>query len=183
MKGSGRWLAALALGLLVASAMPLDGRAQPASVPSTLAGAWVHQGQRERALRTIDAAFAPTIARLPRIMHGFARDQIRNYIEPPRRVRVTLDGRRVRIELEASRTTVIDGRLGARARTTNVESGTQVTPRLEGGWLELLYAGRSSEMRQLFSTEPDGSQMHLDYTVTAPQIATPVRFRLEYVRP
>src|SRR5690606_17169342 len=173
--------------LLLLAASPLAGRAQPGAqartVPSTLAGTWVHHGDRERAMRTIDAAFAPTISRLPQIMHGFARDQIRSYIEPPRSVRVAIDGQRVRVVLEASRETVIDGTLGARARTRNVESGTRVTPRLQGGWLELLYEGQASEMRQLFSTEPDGSQMHLDYTVTAPQISTPVRFRLEYVHP
>jgi len=135
------------------------------------------------AMRIVDAAFRPTISALPQILHGLARERIRANMTPANRVTLSIDGERVRVVLEAARTTVVSGALGAPARTSGVEAGTRVTPRLSSGWLELLYEGEGSELRQLFSAEPDGSRMHLDYTVSGPQLSRgPVRYRLEYVR-
>ncbi len=189
--GKGRSLALLAgVALLFAAISPRLGSAQHVSpsqvsaVPATLVGSWAHDGDLSRALRTIDAVFAPSVAALPEMLHGFARDRIRSGMPPPRQIAVSVEGSRVRVRLEsAERTTTVDGTLGARARTTGVEDGTSVTPRLEGGWLELRYEGEEAVMTQLFSTEPDGARMHLDYHVTNPRLAGPVRYRLEYVRP
>lgn len=177
--------AALAAALLLAAAsfagVPFAG-AQRGSVPSVLEGTWVHDGDLATATRTVDAAFAPTVQRLPSLVQGFARDRIRSNMAPPRRIRVALSGQRVRLTLQSSKTVVIDGALGRAATTSGLESGSRVTPRLEGGWLELRHEGEGSQLRQLFSTEPDGSQMHVDYTITGPQLAGPVRYRLEYRR-
>ncbi len=164
------------------AAAPRAGQAQPASVPAVLAGTWVHDGDLERGRRTVDAAFASTVASLPELFRGMARDRIRGSMPVRRRITVALDGPRVRVTLEsAERTTIIEGPLGSRARVTGGEPGTVVTPRLQGGWLELRYQGEGSELRQLFSTEPNGSRMHLDFDVTGSRLPTPVRYRLEYV--
>jgi hypothetical protein len=170
--------------LLVAPVLaPLGGRAQTASVPAVLAGTWVPEGGVGRGTQVLDAAFAPSIAALPEIMHGFARGRIRDGMPVARRVVISLDGPRVRVSLESDHPRTIAGPLGARATTTGVSSGTTVTQRLSGGWLELVYEGEGSELRQLFSTEPDGSRMHLDSTVRSGQLAGGmVRFRIEYVR-
>jgi hypothetical protein len=165
--------------LLVATAAG----AQSGSVPAILAGTWAHHGDTEAGMRTVEAAFAPGIAAFPELFQGFARRRIRESMQPPHRVNVVLEAGRIRVTLESDRTRVISGALGAPAVTSGVDSGTRVTPRLEGGWLELFYEGEGSQLRQLLSTEPDGSRMHLDYTVTSPQLASPVRYRLEYVRP
>lgn len=160
------------------------GPSRVSAVPAALVGSWAHDGDITRALRTIDAVFAPSVAALPEMLHGFTRDRIRSGMPPPRQIAVSIEGSRVRVRLESSeRTTTVDGTLGAHARTTGVEDGTSVTPRLEGGWLELRYEGEEAVMTQLFSTEPDGARMHLDYHVTNPRLAGPVRYRLEYVRP
>ncbi len=172
--------AAMLVGL--AFACPRPSRAQTASVPSTLAGAWVQDGDAARAMHTVEAAFAATVATLPEMFQGFARDRIRGDMEPPRRIVVSLDGAQIRVALDTARTTVVTGPLGASATTSGVADGTRVTSRLEGGWLELRYEGEGSELRQLFSTEPDGARMHLDYHVTGPRIPSPVRYRLDFVR-
>jgi hypothetical protein len=172
----------LAAGALIAAAAPLDGSAQSGSVPRTLGGTWVPDGGPARAMQTVEAAFAPSIATFPTLFQGFARDRIRSDMAPPRRVLVSLDGARVRVTLETARTTIIAGPLRSPATTSGLQEGTRVTPRLEGGWLELFYEGEGSQLRQLFSTERDGSRMHLDFTVTSPQLPAPVRYRLEYVR-
>lgn len=174
-------LAALAA---LAAVSPRVGSAQSRTVPQTLPGTWVHDGHIRRGERTVVSAFASSIEALPGFLQGLARDRIRTSMAPPRRVELRTDGARVHVRLQSSeRTTVIDGRLGARARVTGGDDGTRVTPRLEGGWLELLYEGEGSRARQLFSTEQDGSRMHVDYTVTSPRLDGPVRYRLDYVRP
>lgn len=172
-----------AAALIAAAAVPLAGSAQSGAVPRILAGTWVPEGGPTRAMRTVEAAFAPSIATFPSLFQGIARDRIRTSMEPPRRVLVSLDGARVRVTLESANTAVVAGPLRAPATTSGIQEGTRVTPRLQGGWLELLYQGEGSELRQLFSTEPDGSRMHLDFTVTSPQLPAPVRYRLEYARP
>lgn len=163
--------------------VPGAGRAQSAAVPAVLAGTWIHDGDPARAIRTVDAAFAASISVLPELLQGFARDRIRSDMQPPRRVLVVLESSRVRVTLEADRATVIDGAMGSPARTSGVADGTRVTPRLSSGWLELFYEGEGSELRQLLSTEPDGSHMHLDFNVVSARLRSPVRYRLEYVRP
>lgn len=176
-------LAALTSILAAGATLPDLGSAQSGAVPGALAGTWVHEGDVARGMRTVEAAFAPTIASLPELLQGFARDRIRSSMPPPRRVVVALDGSRVRVTLESERRAMIDGSLGSAATASGVDAGTRVTPRLQGGWLELRYEGEGSELRQLFSTEPDGSRMHVDYTVSGGRLPTPVRYRLEYVRP
>ncbi|MBN8611163.1 MAG: hypothetical protein J0L92_11290 [Deltaproteobacteria bacterium] len=171
-----------ALMLLFALACPRPIDAQQASVPSTLPGTWRHDGDLSRSVRLIDAAFAPSIASLPELIQGFARSRIHDDMPPPERVIVSVEGARVRVSLDSSRAAVIDGPLGGTARTTGVDDGTRVTQRLSGGWLEIRYLGEGSELLQLFSTEPDGAHMHVDYTVTSPRLVAPVRYRLEYVR-
>ncbi|GAB4111038.1 MAG: hypothetical protein OHK0013_47010 [Sandaracinaceae bacterium] len=178
-------IASLLAGLVLAAFVlaPLGGRAQTATVPAVLAGSWVPEGGVGRGTQVLDAAFAPSIAALPEIMHGFARSRIRDDMPVARRIVISLDGPRVRVSLESDHPRTIIGPLGARAATTGVSSGTTVTQRLAGGWLELVYEGEGSELRQLFSTEPDGARMHLDSTVRNGQLAGGmVRFRIEYVR-
>lgn len=169
------------LALSALGAAPL--RAQTAAaVPPILAGEWQHDGALSRGVRTIDAAFAPSLAVIPEILQGFARDRIRTDMAPPRSVEVTLVGNRIRVALHAEREATIEGALESHAQTTGVDEGTVVTPRLASGWLELQYVGEGSELRQLLSTEPDGAHMHLDYHVTSPRLRGAVRYRLEYVR-
>jgi hypothetical protein len=123
----------LAAAVLAAAAvLPGEGRAQ-AAVPSVLEGTWHYDGPPATAMRTVEAAFAASIATLPELLRGFARDRIRSSMEPPRRVLVALEGARVRVRLEAQRTTIVDGPLGSAARVSGVEDGTGVTPRLESG--------------------------------------------------
>lgn len=170
--------------VLVAGAGLGVGRAQTGTVPAMLAGTWTYDGTSAGAVRIVDAAFAPAIATLPELFQGFARDRVRTSMDPPRRVLVTLTGSRVRVTLESSeRTTVVDGALGAHASVSGAEGDPTVTPHLEGGWLELLYEGEGSELRQLLSTEPDGARMHLDFGIVSPQIPDRVRYRLDYVHP
>jgi hypothetical protein len=123
------------------------------------------------------------VATLPEMLQGFARDRIRSDMEPPRRVVVAVEGARIRVTLERTRTTLVSGPLGASATTSGVQDGTVVTPSLQGGWLDIRYVGEGSEMHQLFSTEPDGARMHLDYTITGGRLPSPVRYRLDYVHP
>jgi hypothetical protein len=175
----------LALSLLAIAARPHDSRAQQDAaprVPRTLAGTWVSATDSERAMRTVVAAFESTVRTLPELLRGFARDRVRSEMAPPNRVVVALNGERVRVTLESGRTSVIAGPLGAHATTSGIADGTVVTPRLEGGWLELRYEGENSVLRQLYSTEPDGSSMHLDYTVSGERVPRTVRYRLEFVR-
>ena len=176
---------ALALALLLALAAPLPvGSAQTASVPGTLAGTWVYDGTVAHAVRIVDAAFEPGISTYPELFQSYARGRLRTSMAPPGRVRVTLESARVQVSLQSTeRTTLIDGSIGAPAAVSGAEGTPRVTPRLEGGWLELFYEGEGSEMRQLLSTEPDGARMHLDYTVVSPQLPSQVRFRLDYVHP
>jgi hypothetical protein len=186
-RNRGRALAIfVAIALLALAVLAPDlslAQVAPAAVPSTLAGTWVQEGDAARAMQTVQAAFASTVATLPELLQGFARDRIRSDMEPPRRVVVVLDPARIRVTLEASHTTVVAGPLGGAATTSGVQDGTTVTPRLSSGWLDLVYAGEGSELHQLYSTEPDGARMHLDFTVTGPRLPAPVRYRLEYVHP
>ena len=159
------------------------GHAQQAQVPSTLAGAWSLASPVASAEHTVESAFAANISTLPELFQGFARSRVRSSMAPPRRVDVTLTDARLRVRLESSeRTTVIDGALNSAANVSGAEGTPTVTPRLSGGWLELAYEGEGSELRQLLSTEPDGARMHLDFRIVSPQMPTPVRYRLDYVR-
>ncbi len=171
----------IAVASILLAMSPRGGAAQSASVPAVLASSWRLEGGSARALRTIDAAFAPSISALPELLQGFARDRIHSSMGPPRDVVVALDGARVRVTLTGeARNVVVSGALNTAATTSGVDDGTRVTPRLSGGWLELFYEGEGAELRQLFSTEADGSHMHLDYTVVNERLAGPVRYRLDY---
>jgi hypothetical protein len=147
-----------------------------------LAGSWRLEADPARAMRTVEAAFGPSLAALPELFQPIARGRIQSSMQPPRRVEVTLATSRVRVTLASDHTATIDGPLGAAATTSGVDDGTRVTPRIQAGWLELFYEGESSELHQLLSTEPDGSRMHLDYTVVNERLAGQVRYRLDYVR-
>ena len=164
---------------IAATAAPFAG-AQ--AVPSTLAGTWTHAGPVDRGMRTVEAAFAASIATLPELFQGIARERIRTSLAPPPRITVTLTGDRIRVSLEHEDPTTIVGNLGAHAATTGVDDGTTVTPRLEAGWLDLVYEGEDSSMHQLFSTEPDGSLLHVVLTVVYGRLGGTVRYRLELVR-
>ena len=180
MTGRATWIVVALLGLL---AIAPRSRAQSAAVPVQLAGTWAYDGTREAEMHIVERAFASTVATLPELLQGFARDRIRTDMEPPRRVIVALEGGRIRVTLERERRTTIDGTLGAAATTTGVADGMRVRSRLSGGWLEIAYEGEGSVLRQLLSTEPDGARMHLDYTVTGERLPQPVRYRLDFVHP
>jgi hypothetical protein len=179
-----RFVASLALVLLALAALcsPGVGRAQRSSVPSTLAGNWRYDGRDAQAMAIVEAAFAPGINTLPELFRGFARDRIRGSMVPPSRATVELTGAHVRITLQTNRTIVIDGELGRRATTSGVEGDTRVTTGLRGGWLEVRYTGEG-DMQQLFSTERDGSIMHIDYTIESERLPRPVVYRLDYRHP
>lgn len=157
-----------------------ESSARAAGVPGTLNGTWTLEGGVDRAMRHIEAAFRPSLQSIPEMLHGMALDRLRRDLRPASRILINADGTQLRMRLDAAEAIQIRGALGATASV----SGTQarVTPRLSGGWLELRHEGEGSAMRQLFSTEPDGARMHLDYTITSPMIRPDVRFRLEYVR-
>jgi hypothetical protein len=183
MKRKGTGLGAASVIALVALALvPLVG-AQSGSVPVQLAGTWTVEGSTARAMRVVEGAFEPAVQTMPELFRGFARDRVRSSMEPPRRIVVTLEGSRVRVAFERTDPSTVDGSLGGTAAATGVDDGTTVTTRLSGGWLEIVYVGSGSEMRQLLSTEADGSRMHLDYAIESTQLPFPVRYRLEYVRP
>lgn len=174
-------LCVAALALAVTVALPPVGHGQ-AGIPTQLAGHWRHDGDVSRGVSTVDRAFAASIARFPELFQGIARNRIRTDLAPPRTIDVTVEGTRVHVVLRTDETKSIEGALSAHATTHGVDDGTVVTPRLQGGWLELFYEGESSEMRQLFSTEPDGAHLHLDYTIVNERLGGAVRYRLEYVR-
>jgi hypothetical protein len=173
----------LALVLVLLAMSPRSSIAQTASVPVQLAGTWALDGDESRSIRVIDAAFQPSLDRLPDFMHGYARGRIRDDMSPPRTVVVALNGPQVDVRFQGVHPRTIVGNLGAHATTaTGVDDGTVVTPRITSGWLELHYVGDGSEMRQLLSTEADGNHMHLDFAITSPQLVGTVRYRLEYAR-
>jgi hypothetical protein len=166
----------------LASLAPDPGGAQEGSVPVQLAGTWVADGGATRAMSIIDAAFAPGIEGLPYLLQGIARDRIHTSMRPPSRVVVTLSGAHLRVVYTSDiATKVIDGVLGAQASVSGLEEGTTVATALRVGWLFLSYEGEGG-MTQLLSTEPDGSRMHVDSTVTSERLPAPVRWRLDYVR-
>jgi hypothetical protein len=157
--------------------------AQTASVPPILAGSWRLASSTARALGTVEAAFEPGIATLPELFQNFARERLRASMAPPHQVDVGLTSSIVRVTFTSSeRTTVVAGALDAHASVADAEGSPTVTPRIRDGWLELTWEGEGSVMRQMLSTEPDGSRMHLDYDVTSPQLPSTVRYRLDYVR-
>lgn len=176
-----RGWAVFGIALLGLALVPLDGRAQGGAIPSTLPGTWVFDGTPASGMRIVDAAFAPGIATLPELFQGIARDRVRANMRPATRIAITVTGSRYRISLAGEETKVIEGVLGAAASTTNIDGDTTVTSGLAGGWLQLTYDGEGG-MLQLFSTEPDGSRMHVDYTVTSDRLPAPVRYRLDYLR-
>ncbi|MGE0788047.1 MAG: hypothetical protein AB7S26_20410 [Sandaracinaceae bacterium] len=169
-------------GCLAILAVVPTGRAQTESVPPVLGGSWRLEGSDEAAMRTVIAAFQPTIDGLPEIVHGFARDRLRSSMQPPRSVQVSVEGSSVSVRLTSDHVTTVEGTLGRRARARGVEDGTVVSTRLSGGWLQVHYSSDQAEMYQLFSTEADGSRMHLDHTLTGPRITGTVRYRIEYAR-
>lgn len=170
-----------ALALAVGAARPVAGSAQTGSVPSVLAGTWVCEHSAERAMSIVDAAFAPGVEALPFFFQSMARERIHGSMQPATRVTVTLAGAQVRVVFQSNVTKVIDGALGAQATTSGLEAETRVTTGLHAGWLQLSYDGEG-DMIQLLSTEPDGSRMHVDSTVTSERLPAPVRWRLDYVR-
>jgi hypothetical protein len=172
---------ALACTLALACVVTLPSRAQTASVPPILAGTWAHDGDVARGMHTVERAFAPGIEALPFFLQSLARNRIADTLQPARTIDVALSGGRVRVTLHENVTKTIDGALEAHATTSGVQDDTTVTPRLSSGWLDLVYEGEDSSMHQLFSTEPDGARMHVDYTIVNPRLGT-VRYRLEYVR-
>lgn len=178
------FLPAAALTLAACLAMPAASGAQTAvTVPSTLAGSWTHDGALDRGRHTVERAFARSVAALPSFLQSYALGRIRDDLEPPHTIDVSLAGPRIRVTLHGPVTKTIDGTLDAHASTSGVQDGTVVTPQVASGWLDLLYEGESSTMHQLFSTEPDGSHLHLDYAIDNERLAGgTVRYRLEYVR-
>jgi|GEM_PF-1935412 len=173
-------LAAAVIAVSTAVA-PHHGRAQGGAIPSTLPGTWVFDGTSARGMQIVDAAFAPGIATLPELFQGIARDRVRANMRPAVRVAITVTGTRFRISLAGEETKVIEGALGGPATTTGIDESTSVTSGLNAGWLELRYDGEGG-MLQLFSTEPDGNRLHVDYTVTSDRLPFPVRYRLDYLR-
>jgi hypothetical protein len=173
----------LAFALLaLALFSPPFGRAQVVgSVPGTLAGTWASEASAARAMAIVDAAFEPGVAALPYFFQSIARNRIHASMQPANRVVVTLTGSRVRVVYTSDVTKIIDGTLGTEASVSGLEEGTRVSTSLSGGWLQLVYAGEGG-MTQLLSTEPDGTRMHLDCTVTSERLPEPVRWRLDYVR-
>lgn len=167
-------LAALGLALV-----PLGSRAQTGSVPAVLAGTWVSESSSASAMAHVLAAFEPGVTSLPELFQGMARDRIRSSMVPPSRVVVTLTGTHVNVSMRTNRMIVIDGELGAEARLEGGEGDPTVTTGLRGGWLEIRWDGEG-DMQQLLSTEPDGSRMHLDYTVESDRLPEPVRYRLDF---
>lgn len=164
------------------SATATSGAAQSTSVPYTLAGTWTYERDEAHGIRVVDGAFDAALGSIPELLRGLARDRIHDRMRPPRRVEVVLDGAQVRVTIESNRTTVVDTTLGTATTIAGAEGDVRVTPRLRAGWLELHYHSDESDLRQLLSTEPDGTRMHLDYTVESSRLASPVRYRLEYVR-
>lgn len=173
---------ACALAIFAVLALASTGGAQRASVPRILAGHWAFDGSDGHAMAIVERAFTPGLRTLPELFRGLALDRIRQSMVPPSRVVVRLTGSRVHVTLRTDREIVIDGELGAIARTRGVEGDTRVSTRLRSGWLEVRYEGEG-DMQQLFSTEQDGSRMHIDYTIESERLPEPVRYRLDYVAP
>ncbi len=179
----GRMLFLMAfLGACAALGGVTPSRAQTAGVPAQLAGTWVYAGSSTHAMSIVTAAFEPSIRSFPELFQGIARDRVRSSMVPPSRVVVGIAGERVRVTLHTDRTMEIDGAIGSTARATGTEGSPRVSTHLRGGWLEVRYEGEG-DMQQLFSTEPDGARMHVDFTVVSERLPAPVRYRLDYVHP
>lgn len=174
-------LFAFALLAMALVGRPIGSAQVGASVPGLLAGTWAYEHSAERAMAIVDAAFAPGVAALPFFFQSIARNRIHESMQPATRVVVTLAGSRVRVVYTSDVTETIDGTLGVEASVSGLEEGTRVSTSLSGGWLMLTYDGEG-DMTQLLSTEPDGTRMHLDCTVTSERLPAPVRWRLDYVR-
>jgi hypothetical protein len=171
-----------AFALVAIALVPPIGSAQVGgSVPGVLAGTWAYESSAARAMSIVDAAFEPGVSALPFFFQSIARSRIHDSMRPASRVEVTLAGSRVRVVYTSDVTKTIDGALGAEAGVAGLEEGTRVSTSLSGGWLLLTYDGEG-DMTQLLSTEPDGTRMHLDCTVTSDRLPQPVRWRLDYVR-
>lgn len=158
-------------------------RAQAAAVPAILEGTYHYPHAPTHAQAIALAAVEPRISAMPAMVQGLARDRVAERVRPARRILIAPREGGVRVELEDGGTMVVDTALGA---TTTVRSRqgrpVQVRQALQGGWLEQVFTGENGELRQLYSTEPDGRTLHLDVTLSSPSLGEPVRYRLDYLR-
>ncbi|MCB9597523.1 MAG: hypothetical protein H6719_32690 [Sandaracinaceae bacterium] len=170
----------LALGLLVTASAVV---AQTPSVPSTLEGAWRRQPSATEARRTVIAAFEPRLEVFPEMLRGIARDRITESLPMADRIEIAVAAERVRVAYVTQRRVVIDTPLGGSARV-RLEDGDErrAVQRLRGGWLEQVFTDDQGRVERLLSTEPDGSTLHLDYTVHNSRLGAPVRWRIDYRR-
>lgn len=179
MRPSARFLVVLALLALAGSAV-----AQTPSVPGTLAGAWRRRANATQARHAVISAFEPRLTRFPEMMRGIARDRIAESLPMAERLEVAVNGDRVRTTTQASgHRVVVDTPIGGSTRV-RLEDGDErrVVQRLSGGWLEQVFTNDDGSIRRLLSTEPDGSTLHVDYTVHNTTLGDPVRWRIDYQR-
>lgn len=170
----------------LAASLGLGARAaaqDAAGVPPILAGRYRYSRDAAHGAAIVRAAIAPAIESMPELLRGFARDRLEERTHIPMQVEVTLTGRNVRVVSTGERTLTVEGPLGQRTQFRRSDGHTgDVTQGLRSGWLEHDFQADQGAMRVLYSTEPDGATLHVDYTMTSQLLARPIRYRLDYVR-
>lgn len=159
-------------------------RAQQQQVPSTLPGAWRYPHPDAHGIAIVRAAVEPTIAQLPSMFQGLARERLASRTRIASRIEIGTASQRVQVSSHGERDFTVDLALGASPSTIRGPEGNEVRAqhRLAGGWLEQLFAGDNGDLRVLYSTEPDGRTMHVDVTIASERLPSPIRYRLDYVR-
>lgn len=176
-----RRAALLAFAALLACAATVG--AQPSQVPSVLEGTWRRQPSAARARHIVISAFEPRLEAFPEILRGIARDRIAESLPAADRIRVGLNGSRVRITYVRRQRVVAEAPLGGTSRMQGFdEEWSRVTLRLRGGWLEQVNVNDDGRVYRLLSVEPDGQTMHLDVTVQNERLGGDVRWRIDYHR-
>lgn len=158
--------------------------AQTTQIPSTLPGAWRYGHPDAHGVAIVRAAIEPALSALPSWAQPIARERLETRTRIATRIEITTESERVQVTTHGERDFTVDLALGAAPVTLRGPEGrdVQASQRLSGGWLEQSFAGPNGDMRVLYSTEPSGEPMHVDVTLSSERLASPIRYRLDYVR-
>lgn len=158
--------------------------AQVTQIPSTLPGAWRYGHADAHGVAIVRAAIEPALSALPSWAQPIARERLETRTRIATRIEIATEGERVQVTTHGERDFTVDLALGAAPVTLRGPEGrdVQASQRLSGGWLEQSFAGPNGDMRVLYSTEPSGEPMHVDVTLSSERLASPIRYRLDYVR-
>jgi hypothetical protein len=157
--------------------------AQTQHIPRALAGHWHYSHDQQHGRNVVRSAIEPMIRQLPEMVQGMARDRLAERARVADRIEIVLEGERARVTYIGEHRMVVDSGLGETTTVRNAEGqDVRVTQRLQGAWLEQVFHGEHGEMRLLLSTERDRNTLHVDTTIAGERLATPIRWRLDYLR-